>query len=83
MTTAKNKPRPSRKLSATVAPSTKIGLVLSLLQRKEGATLAEVVQATGWQPHTARAALTGLRKKGHQLHKTKRDEVSCYRVKGA
>ena len=86
MTTLKAKPRPSRKARANARPvlaSTKIGQVLAMLQREEGATLAELVQATGWQAHTARAALTGLRKKGHQLQKSLRDDVSCYRVKVA
>ncbi len=62
---------------------TKSALVLSLLRRDEGATLTELVAATGWQPHTTRAALTGLRKKGHVLEKTKRDEVTCYRIAAA
>lgn len=62
---------------------TKSALVLSLLQRTEGATLTELVAATGWLPHTTRAALTGLRKKGHVLEKTKRDEVTCYRIAAA
>jgi hypothetical protein len=36
--------------------------------------------ATGWLPHTTRAALTGLRKKGHVIEKTKRDDATCYRI---
>lgn len=42
-------------------------LVLTLLQRPEGATLDQLVAATGWLPHTTRAALTGLKKKGHTI----------------
>jgi hypothetical protein len=61
------------------APS-KIDQVLALLRRGEGATLAELVEATGWLPHTTRAALTGLRKKGHVLAKDKRGEATCYRI---
>lgn len=69
----------------TTAPAalprlTKVEAVLALLRREQGATLAELVAETGWLPHTTRAALTGLRKKGHVLEKTKRDEVTCYRV---
>lgn len=65
-----------------VAPPrvTKSALVIDLLQRERGATLAELVEATGWLPHTTRAALTGLKKKGHVIAKTKRDEVTCYRI---
>jgi Protein of unknown function (DUF3489) len=40
---------------------------VSLLSRQQGATLADLTAATGWLPHTARAALTGLRQKGHAL----------------
>lgn len=58
----------------------KIGLVIALLQRSEGATLAEMVKATGWLPHTTRAALTGLKKKGHVIAKGKRDDVTCYHI---
>jgi hypothetical protein len=31
-----------------------------MLKRSGGATLDEIVKATGWQPHSTRAALTGL-----------------------
>ncbi len=61
---------------------TKAGAVLALLGREEGATLADLIAATGWLPHTTRAALTGLRKKGHVLEKSKRGEQTCYRVAG-
>jgi hypothetical protein len=59
---------------------TKAGSVLALLRREEGATLADMMAATGWLPHTTRAALTGLRKKGHRLQKSKRDDQTCYRI---
>jgi hypothetical protein len=62
---------------------TKGALVLSLLQREEGATLTEMVAATGWLPHTTRAALTGLRKKGHAIAKGKRGDVTCYALSQA
>ena len=54
--------------------------VLSLLQRQGGATLDELVAATGWLPHTTRAALTGLKKKGHTIGRTKADGVSRYSI---
>jgi DNA-binding MarR family transcriptional regulator len=59
---------------------TKSATVLALLQREQGATLAELVDATGWQPHTTRAMLTGLRKKGHTIERGKRDDVTCYNL---
>jgi hypothetical protein len=44
---------------------TKMALVVGLLQRDQGATLMELIAATDWLPHTTRAALTGLRKRGY------------------
>jgi hypothetical protein len=60
--------------------ATKASAVVALLQRDEGATLVDMIAATGWLPHTTRAALTGLRKKGHILEKSKRDDQTCYRI---
>jgi len=55
--------------------------VLTLLKRDGGATLDELVGATGWLKHTTRAALTGLRKAGHAIEKGKRDDCTCYSIK--
>ncbi|MEH3098712.1 DUF3489 domain-containing protein [Sphingomonas adhaesiva] len=63
--------------------TTKTDTVLSLLQRDDGATLADLIAATGWLPHTTRAALTGLRHKGHQIERFKHDGVKTYRIAGA
>lgn len=57
---------------AKPAPATKAAAVIALFKRNIGATLAELVTATGWLPHTTRAALTGLRKKGHLIERSKR-----------
>ncbi len=37
------------------------------------------VEATDWLPHTTRAALTGLRKKGHTIAKSARDGSDKFR----
>jgi hypothetical protein len=66
-----------------VAAGTKTDAVLALLRRGEGATIPELTSATGWLPHTTRAALTGLRKKGHDLVRDKRGEATCYRIAAA
>jgi hypothetical protein len=58
----------------------KTDAVVALLARPDGATLDELVAATGWLPHTARAALTGLKKKGHVIERTKLDGVSRYAI---
>lgn len=60
----------------------KISLVLELLHRPSGASLDDMVAATGWQPHSARAVLSGLRKKGHTIAKVKQDGVTHYSASG-
>jgi hypothetical protein len=55
--------------------------IIALMKRKSGATLDEMVEATGWLPHTTRAALTGLRKKGYGLVKDKNPKgKTVYRI---
>lgn len=49
-------------------------VVEKLLTRQEGASLEELTTATAWQPHSCRAFLTGLRKKGWVIDRTKRDD---------
>lgn len=61
-------------------PESKTSQVIKLLNRKQGATLDEMVKATGWQKHTTRAALTGLKKKGHTIARDKRGDATCYRI---
>jgi len=63
--------------------NSKAALVLELLQRCEGATLDDLVAATGWLPHTTRAALTGLRKKGHAVVRTRLDGETRYAIAAA
>ena len=75
--------------SATAAPTataprqgTKIARVIELLQREQGARLEELIAATGWLPHTARAALTGLRHRGYdvRLERGETGRASVYRA---
>ena len=74
--------------SATGAPTaaprqgTKIARVVELLQRDKGARLDELIAATGWLPHTARAALTGLRHRGYEvrLERGENGRASVYRA---
>jgi hypothetical protein len=56
--------------------------IVELMRRGKGATLEELVEATKWLPHTTRAALTGLRKRGFTVERV-RDEAkgSVYRIK--
>ena len=63
------KPQPEPTLSPdTVAAipghaGTKQAAIIAMLQRPEGATIAEIVAATGWQAHSARGMISGALKK--------------------
>ena len=61
---------PAAKASATSEPKdhktregTKQALMIDLLRRSKGATIAEIVEATAWQSHTVRGAMAGALKK--------------------
>jgi hypothetical protein len=61
----------------------KLARVIDLLQRSEGATITNLIEATGWLPHSARAALTGLRKRGYAVARERIDGGdSVYRSGG-
>ncbi|WP_165768566.1 DUF3489 domain-containing protein [Sandarakinorhabdus cyanobacteriorum] len=65
-------------------PSKKSAKVIALLEAGDGATLADLSAATGWQAHTCRAFLTGLRKKGRMLERSHRaDGASVYKLVAA
>lgn len=46
-----------------IRAGTKQAQIIALLQRSEGASIAEIVEATSWQPHTARGMISGALKK--------------------
>ena len=55
--------------------------MLDLLTREEGATLDDLMAATGWLPHTTRAALTGFRKRAYAVARNKDGEGrTVYRI---
>jgi hypothetical protein len=60
---------------------TKRALVIALLSREQGASLDDLTTATGWLPHTTRAALTGLRQSGYAITRTRAgDNRTLYRL---
>ena len=65
---------------AMVRPGTKQALLIDLLKRKKGATIAAIVETLGWLPHTVRAALTRLRQQGFRIERVREDGVSRYRI---
>jgi hypothetical protein len=60
----------------------KLASVIALLERDRGATIEELIAATGWLTHTSRAALTGLRKRGYAVAIDRSDDKrgSFYRI---
>ncbi len=72
---------PARVEAAPYRPGTKRALIVTLLSREQGASLEELIAATGWLPHTTRAALTGLRQSGCAIERLKgSDGTSIYRI---
>lgn len=65
------------------ARKTKLSQLLELISREGGATLEELTSASVWLPHTARAAITGLRKRGHEVRCERVDGVSRYLVRSS
>jgi hypothetical protein len=68
--------------SLQIRAGSKQATIVKLMSRPKGATLDEMIEATEWLPHTTRAALTGLRKRGFALERIN-DEAkgSVYRIK--
>lgn len=65
---------------------TKAAILRKLLARKNGADLADLQSATGWQPHSVRAGLTGLRKAGFIIDRAdalKPGGTATYRITGS
>ena len=82
----KTKPAPTTDpiVSAPAKPLRKSALVLKLLSRARGATLAELIEPTGWQPHSTRAYLSRLRTKGMTVTREQRKSgETAYRVVAA
>ena len=67
-------------VTVPVVRVSKAASIVALLERGDGATMADLITATGWLPHTTRAALTGLRKKGHVITRGKRDGTTFYSI---
>ena len=59
---------------------TKQSIIIEMLRAECGTSLAEMVEATNWQAHTVRAALTGLRKKDHAIERFALDGETRYRI---
>lgn len=63
------KPTPPQKAASAEPKVTRVDTLIALIGRPEGASAAELVAATGWQPHSVRGALAGAvrRKLGRRV----------------
>jgi hypothetical protein len=68
--------------SVSVRENSKIANMITLLRRREGATLEQMMKATGWQAHSVRGAMSGFLKKklGLTITNIKDGETRIYRI---
>ncbi len=84
---AKKTPKAAKGAKPAKAPGTaregsKTAQVVAMLQRKDGATLAEIMTQMGWQKHTVRGFMAGAMKKaGHSVESFKSEKGDrTYRI---
>jgi hypothetical protein len=53
----------AEEIATAFMPKGKLGIVVGLLKRPEGAVISELMSATGWQAHSVRGAMSGAIKK--------------------
>ncbi|MFZ1726746.1 MAG: DUF3489 domain-containing protein [Albidovulum sp.] len=88
----KSTKRPSAKPPTVVSPPTQIVItpastpmtkrdrLQARLEQADGASLKQLLQEFGWQPHTVRAAISGLRKAGFSVHREVGEAGAVYRI---
>jgi len=87
-TRSRSSPRKTAPAGAGVAPApktrdgTKQAQLIAMLRRGEGATIAQIVKATGWRPHTVRGVFAGALQKrlGLTVTSEKVDDIRTYRI---
>ena len=74
--------RQGARKAAAGRPDSKSAKILVLLERSQGASLKELVAATGWQPHSVRGFLSGQvgKKIGRKVKAAAEDGERRYRV---
>lgn len=87
--TTGSKPDATQQDSATASTNavsprqTKAALLRAMLETDGGTSLARIMTETGWQAHTVRAALSGLRKAGAQLTRHRAGGDTIYTISAA
>ena len=67
-----------------VAPKagSKQAKLVKMLSQKNGVTITKASEVLGWQAHTTRATLTGLKKRGYLIERQDRDgKDSLYNIR--
>ncbi len=78
---ARKKPKKSPARVSENGSGTKLDRVKTLLARKRGATIQDMMGVADWLPHTIRAVLTGLRKRGFGIEREAvKDKPTIYRI---
>lgn len=75
----------SRRPKAAARPGSKKAAVLAMLRQAGGATLSEIMKATGWQSHSVRGFISGSLGKAMGLKVTsipRADGQRAYRLRG-
>jgi hypothetical protein len=72
------------KVTAASANPSKLLTIIAMLRRPDGATIADLVEATGWKPNSVRGAISGAIKKGRLMKVITEvsDGVRTYRITG-
>src|SRR5689334_12050280 len=73
---------PTKKTQPPIRESSKLATVIAILRSPKGATIEALSNATGWQEHSVRGALSGAikRKLGLTVTSDKTDGVRTYRI---
>ena len=73
--------RPKKAGPPPPPPIGKLDVLASALRAEAGATIGQLMAATGWQQHSVRGAMAGaLKKRGHTVTSVKADGVRVYRI---
>jgi hypothetical protein len=80
--TTKKKAVGSRPQDNPIQPTSKIGATIRLLRGAEGASMEDLMKATGWQGHSMRGAISGSikRRLGLNVDSDKPETVRFYRI---
>jgi len=65
------------------AKATKAAILSRMMRRRSGASMAKLCEATGWQRHSVRAAISTFRKEGYEIersHSQKAGSCSVYKI---